>query len=204
MVCVGSSWRCPEGYATEEVCRGGGSGPPAPFGCASIGSPGACLQRDDCVPTYDDACCPSCTPGPCTACVIAAYRFGRCETRRSACAPGAGPSCGTLSAWACGDARPDCSGAVPSGTEGCSVPGCVLAVPARDADCPRGACRNTCEPLTPASCGPALCDRIPPVCPEGKVPLVVDGCYPSPPRCIDAALCGSGGMSGTLNGFCGV
>ncbi len=208
MVCEGTRWRCPEGYATEAECEGGREPSPPrppedPPSCATIESPGACLARLDCVPVYDDACCPSCTPGPCIDCLVSSYRFDHCESRRAVCAPGGAPSCGVLSAWACATTPPDCRAAILTRMGGCSMPGCVWAEPAREAFCPPGDCAPSCEPLTRESCGPALCDRIPPVCPEGKVPLVVDGCYPSPPRCIDAALCGRDGAGG-LGGFCGV
>jgi hypothetical protein len=63
---------------------------------------------------------------------------------------------------------------------------CVMSVCAQYKGVDRGRCSAGRCVLGFDCVGPALCKRLPPVCPLGQVPQVVDGCYG---ECVDAQQC---------------
>jgi len=124
-----------------------------------IGSP-TCTSNDDCDPGYacDDR--GTCAPVPCTAddqCVSGAI----CDTTTGLCVDTAvcGASTDCADGMKCDTARRTC---VPCGDGGCTPqPGSCYEQP--------------------------VCDSLPPTCPSGTLPGVIDGCYSG--LCIPEALC---------------
>ncbi|MFK7988287.1 MAG: hypothetical protein AB8I08_19865 [Sandaracinaceae bacterium] len=142
--------------------------------CDGLG-PAACFAEFACAPIFDNACCPSCTPGPCADCENPVYAgCGPFEACRGAC--GDSPS------WACFPTEPSCSGARPLGDESCDQPGCVPASAPIGEPSPMGLCR----PITGDSCTVA-CRQMAPLCPEGTVPEGDGECYTG--WCLPAFVC---------------
>jgi len=176
-VCEGSRWQCPPDGAREGAC--------ATLGVCSVGGPceglslAGCLAAG-CAPVFDDLCCPSCGDPFCADCVD--WAFIGCEPFAERCLDGAPAPCGSVSEGFCDGDVPLCAEAYPTSEAGCSVAGCVPAVPA---DCPR--CEPQCVPVRAESCS-AICPAEPPSCPEGMVPEADGTCFTG--RCIPASVCG--------------
>jgi len=157
-------------------------GPPPPDAAGPCGdlTHRACLETGGCVPTYDDACCPSCgMGGPCADCVD--YAFHACHTEAAGCA---GSLCSVAPTWLCGVGEPDCSGAHVVSERSCDVVGCVPAYPSGEGEPDPGAA--TCVPIRRSSCT-VLCRRVEPPCPTGTVAEGDGSCYTD--RCIPAFVC---------------
>lgn len=154
-----------QGAAGGSGAQGGVGGGPSV--CDALGHV-ACLEAfPACVPVYDDACCPSCDPGPCADCVD--WQFHHCVPLDVGCATGV--TCGFTPEWACAGGEASCFGP----PDHCSVdPGCTVATCSLE----MGPCfTDECHPVTGDICGPALCNTIPPTCPPGTVPEHADDCY---------------------------
>lgn len=154
--------------------QGGGGGAPP---CSAIDVYTDCLAAiDQCVPVFDDFCCPSCIPGGCADCVD--VRFVGCSERLPP-EPGGGctDTCGVTPPWACnGNPRPEACGAA------CDRPGCIDKI-----RCDIDACEVWCEPVRPDACSIVVCDAPPPPCAGDQVPEVADGCWTG--ACIPAWVC---------------
>lgn len=130
-----------------------------------------------CAPVYDDACCPSCEPGPCADCID--WQFHHCAPFEEVC--DAPPPCGNATIWACSGGTPSCTG--QAGNCGAD-PGCAQATcSVESGPCPG----DECHPVTAEICGPALCNAIPPTCPGGTLPEHEADCYTG--WCIPADVC---------------
>lgn len=143
-------------------------------GCTGL-PPAACLASG-CVPMFDDACCPSCPPGPCADCVH--WMYEGCVPPSAACS---GSACGVAPTCT---APIDCSSAHVNAVDACDVPGCVPAYPAGTGD--PDPSTATCVPIHRDVCT-ALCRRFPPECPAGTFPEGDGFCYTD--RCIPRFVC---------------
>ena len=77
---------------------GAGGAGGAPVACGGLDQE-ACLDAyPTCVPLYDDECCSSCDPGPCSECTSLVYHH--CLSKEEACGADP-PACGLLPDWAC-------------------------------------------------------------------------------------------------------
>lgn len=145
--------------------------------CEGLGA-AACFAATDCAPLFDDRCCPTCSAGPCADCTDPGYvrciPFDECRA----------PPCGTVPSWGCFPSAPDCTGAVPTSVDGCTVYGCVPGFPPGDGEPVLE--DAVCVPVTGDSCT-ASCRRLPPTCPAGTVPEGDGACYTD--RCIAASIC---------------
>ncbi|RZO65281.1 MAG: hypothetical protein EVA89_02480 [Sandaracinaceae bacterium] len=149
--------------------------PPIGSECDALGE-AACLGASGCVPTYDDACCPTCDGGGfCADCTDLVFHV--CRPFADACMAA---FCSSTAPGGCEGLPVDCSDATPT-EEGCSVAGCVPAVgPLPDPGEP------TCVAVTANSCT-VSCRRVAPDCPAGTAPEGDGSCYTD--RCIPAAVC---------------
>jgi hypothetical protein len=174
--------------------EGGGSGgktalpcgtPLSPFGpCASFGEVECVAAHPECVPMYDDQCCPSCEPGAsCADCVR--FEFSSCAPMaESGCTTATASICGVPSDEGCtGELVMDCLG--KGQTQCLTRPGCAWAV---DLGCQDPeTCTGTCRPVTEHSCGTS-CEGPPPEgCPPGFHPEGTGGAYFN--WCLPDAMC---------------
>lgn len=154
-----------------------------PTPCTGLG-PAECMAMFtlDCVPEFDDACCPVCAPGgPCADCTNPTY-VGCVPRAESSCL--GGPHCGTAPPWACGPAAPVCETAHVVDVDSCDRVGCVPAYPSGDGEPVRETA--ICVGIVANSCTVA-CRRIAPPCPTGTVAEGDGSCYTD--RCIPAFVC---------------
>jgi len=163
--------------ATEDAMPDIGPPDVAPSECEVLG-PAACLTAG-CVPTYDDACCPVCTPeGFCADC--SNPDFFVCRPFEDACMAA---FCSMPATWSCDGSPPDCDMATPFDEDSCDRAGCVPAIgPVGSPELPA-----ICVPITAASCM-AFCRIEPPECPGGTVPEGDGDCYTG--LCIPGVVCG--------------
>lgn len=158
----------------------GGAGGADP--CSAIGSEVACLGAfPDCVPVYDDECCPSCDPtAGCADCVD--IHFHHCAPTGTACVKA--PSCGFAPPWACAGSKADC-GIEPGGalTPCHSAAGCTAGYCPTDVTCKTD---PVCVPVTKGSCT-ALCGGVAPPCPPGTIAENDGSCFTG--LCIPAGVC---------------
>lgn len=165
----------------------GGSGGIGGFGgagdCAALDLVGCLGAYPECVPVYDDTCCPSCDPGPCADCV--SLQFHHCAPKADVCGDTPVP-CGTVPDWACAGGQAQCGDVDPqSSPDLCgSVAGCIPGYCNLDIDCDTD---PVCVPVTAGSCGPVLCDAIPPPCPDGTTNEIQNDCYTT--LCIPSNIC---------------
>lgn len=148
--------------------------------CVGLG-PDACLQMG-CVPTYDDACCPTCgMTGMCADCTR--FEYYECHSYADACT---GSSlCSQPASWGCRETVvPDCSDANPVGELGCDIAGCVPSFPTGEGE--PSLAEATCVPITDRSCT-VTCRMVEPTCPTGTVAEGDGSCYTD--RCIPAFVC---------------
>ena len=149
--------------------------------CAGLGEVDCLGAFPDCVPAYDDACCPSCDPGPCADCVNVV--FAECRPLSTACSGQV--SCGFTPPWACEGGVAEC----PDGQRCNFQPGCVELTCAEGEPCPG---TILCAPVTASLCTPPPCDAVPPACPPGSFPEATNDCYTG--FCVvDQGRCKSGG-----------
>jgi len=173
---------CPVLRAGGSACDfprdGGAPPPPPPPACSAHTADADCLAAG-CVPTYHDACCSSCEPGAgCADCTD--YEPWECLSFEDACM---GAFCGEALPWVCRPVAPDCSVAVPTDGDSCSIPGCVPAVAAEGFMDPV----DDCVPVTDQSCRVA-CRAVMPNCPDGTTAEGDGSCWTG--RCIPARVCG--------------
>lgn len=129
----------------------------------------------ECVPLYDDACCPTCAPGPCGDC--SHMEFYECLPANEACS-GQPVVCGFVAKEHCGGAPAICTGGYCP-----SMPGCTEACKP-DAS---GMCvAFECHAITKGTCT-SVCDGIPPACPPGFTAEQDGGCYTG--FCIEDQIC---------------
>jgi hypothetical protein len=145
-------------------------------------SESACIgAHPDCVPVYDDACCPSCDPGGCADCVD--YFFHHCVALDTGCLPEEPATCGLVPGWACTGKRAECGPPVGSPSPCGAYPGCIAAVCSPDVNCPPDV---ECHPVSGGTCVNA-CDSVPPSCPEGTLAESDGFCYTG--YCIRPDVC---------------
>jgi hypothetical protein len=151
--------------------------------CDGLGE-GACVAAfPDCVPVYDDMCCPSCSNvGYCADCID--WQFHDCLPFSAACTP---PelTCSFTPDWACKGGVAECEAPSDRSPSRCGmVAGCVLGRAAGEicADC-----EDACRPVTAESCNTPDCDHIPTTCLEGEAVEVQSGCDTG--YCIPARVC---------------
>jgi hypothetical protein len=132
-----------------------------------------------CVPSFDDSCCSSCTPGACADCTNIDWNGCR-PFDDSPCTGG----CGAAPTWVCRGSPARCDGAVVTDADSCTIAGCVPAVPSGSGEPDLGAA--ICVPITAETCT-ALCDGLPPRCPTGTAAEADGGCYTG--RCVPAFVC---------------
>lgn len=179
---TGGSGQGGEGAATTSTSTVGTGGS---VNCDGLGE-FACLGAyPSCVPVYDNQCCPTCDPtGGCADCVN--WGFHHCGSHADGCLPEQPIGCGVVPGWACTGGTAMCDPVSPATKTPCAtVPGCVASF------CPiNEACETdpVCVPAQKDMCSTALCDAVPPDCPDGTVPEVEDGCYTG--GCILSYLCG--------------
>lgn len=135
----------------------------------------------DCVPVYDDACCPSCEPGGCADCVD--YHYHHCVAFGTGCLPEEPATCGIVPGWACGGGSAECGPPVGSPSACGAYPGCTPATCSPDVNCPP---EVECHPVTGGTCVTA-CDALPPTCPEGSIAEADGFCYTG--YCIRPDVC---------------
>jgi hypothetical protein len=164
------------GGAGGGIFTGGGPG------CEAFDQVGCLDNFPECVPVYDDACCPSCEPGGCADCTE--LQFHHCTPKETGCGSDPVP-CGVVPDWACAGSQAKCNIDPGGSLDACSmVAGCVGAECSPDLDCDLS---PICVPVTKDICGPILCNAIPPACPAGMTNEVVGGCFTS--FCVPASLC---------------
>jgi hypothetical protein len=138
---------------------------------------GPCVSNPACAPVFDDACCPSCGPGPCSDCVD--WEFIACMDRDVVCEGRF--ECGFAGEYVCQGSVPDCF--APG--QGC--PATIGCEPALWAECPPGQCPPACVAIVAGACN-ASCDVPAPPCPPGMAPHSDGSCWTG--MCIDAGICG--------------
>lgn len=180
----GSSSSSSGGTSTGGTTTGAGgtsTGTGGSAACGAIPSEIGCLAAfPECVPVYDDKCCPSCDPtGGCADCVD--IHFHHCAPVGMACIK---TPCGVAPPWACAGAEANCAIDPGGSTTPChTVPGCTAGYCSLDTTCKTD---PVCVPVTKGSCT-ALCDGIPPPCPAGTVAESDGFCYTG--LCIPADVC---------------
>ena len=148
--------------------------------CETLGHAACVAAFADCVPIYDDLCCPSCDPGPCADCIN--YQFHHCAPYAKGCALN-GPSCGRVLKEHCAGQVPSCGPVLGSPGPCGQSPGCTLADCPVNIDCdpPPG-----CVPVTGGACT-ASCKSPPPACSPTMVPEANGNCWTG--LCIMADVC---------------
>jgi hypothetical protein len=152
----------------------GGIGGIGGSSCAGLGEVGCVAAFPDCVPRYDDTCCPTCYPGPCADC--SNWAFYECVDGSACSQPN---DCGVIPVWACNGVPADCPNGQPCGY----TPGCI------ELSCGEGdPCPGTfiCAPVTGDMCI-VQCDGVPPDCPPGTAPQSDGFCYTG--YCVPAEYC---------------
>jgi hypothetical protein len=159
------------------TASGGASGGP----CTDLFEADCMASSPDCVPVYDDACCPTCEPGPCADC--SNLEFHHCQAASEAC--DGMLTCGLVPEWACIGAPHVCPPITnPDDPYECeATAGCVVAKCSPDVNC----VETKCAPVNGSSCT-ALCDSLPPSCPAGTTAEADGSCWTG--FCIPAAVCG--------------
>lgn len=114
--------------------------------CADQPSEAYCISAfPDCVPIYDDTCCPTCTPGACVdSCTDNVYQG--CEKAEVACQPEPAIECGFVPEWACAGGVPECGDANGLKSPCGKYTGCAELTCFGGFDC------STCVPLSVAAC----------------------------------------------------
>jgi hypothetical protein len=147
--------------------------------CTSLAEAACIGSMPDCVPAYDDTCCPECR-GFCADC--ADVQFVGCHDAGRACAGGV--ECAFVPDWACDGGTPTCrepqwsNDINPCGFDA----GCVLA------ECAEGwTCADACHPVSESMCRTA-CDSIGPACPDGETAEADGDCWTG--FCIPSDVCG--------------
>ncbi len=165
----------PPADASSDAADGGGDADAATE-CAPLG-PAACLAAG-CIPTYDDTCCPACTPiGACADCTNPDFFI--CRTMEDACT---GSFCSVPAAGTCDAPSVDCTSTMPFDEDSCSLPGCVPVVAAvGDPELP-----PTCVAISAESCT-VSCRSLPPECPDGTTAEGDGSCWTG--QCIPASVC---------------
>jgi hypothetical protein len=146
--------------------------------CETLGHAACLAVYPDCVPVYDQSCCPSCNPGPCGACVL--FLFHHCASHAEGCSPTL--PCGFSLPEHCAGKLPACGDAadvIPCGT----YPGCSYAICPVGVDCDPA---KQCVPVTAGSCT-VLCKLPPPDCPPGMVAEADGNCWTG--LCVRAEVC---------------
>jgi hypothetical protein len=164
------------GGSSSSVGAGGG----ASGSCESLGHTACLAAYPDCVPVYDDACCPMCNPTFCADCVN--YEFHHCAPYAEGCAPDT-PFCGFTVPEHCAGQLPACGS--PNGSPAlCGQwPGCTYT------ECPVGELCDVgphCTPVTPGACT-VVCKSLPPECPPEMVAEADGDCWTG--MCIMADVC---------------
>lgn len=169
-----------QGGAGNTAGQGGAAGSTGE--CESLEEIGCLGAYPQCVPIYDDKCCPSCEMGGCADCINIAFHH---------CAPGAlcntADFCGLLPDWACSGGEAECD-IDPGGSQTpcATVPGCIPAYCPTNLTCDQD---PICHPVRAKSCT-TMCDSVPPPCPDGTYPEGDGFCYTG--LCIPESLCGVG------------
>jgi hypothetical protein len=166
----------------------GGTGAVGGFGtggsamCGALNEVGCLGAYPDCVPVYDDKCCPSCDGiGACADCVD--LTFHHCAPKSDGC--GGTLTCGFTPDWACQGGKADCEvdpGGSPTPCH--KVAGCTAGYCPTNADCKTD---PVCTPVTKDICINA-CDAIPPPCAPGLIAESNGFCYTG--LCVAESLCG--------------
>jgi hypothetical protein len=165
------------GDANADADAGADAGGDASAACDGLNEP-ECIGRGGCVPTYDDRCCSTCTPGAgCADCTD--VRFHSCVPRDTC----GSDICGVFSMFWCGDLSTVCPDRFEDPQECLMAPGCVTAT---DPTCAPD-CDPQCVGVYEDSCAAASCDEPAPTCPAGQRPVVTSGCYTG--LCMPADVC---------------
>lgn len=167
-------WRCSGGWVPREECPSAGD-------CSGLRLD-ECISDDACVPVFDNACCPTCSPSLiCTDCTD--WQFERCLPRDEACDP-AIDACWIPMDGACEGRPPTCDATDPTSERSCGLPGCIVQQSPPCADCiPTRTCvahrgRASCE---------AVCLEVPVDCGTGWIPEADGGCFTG--YCIPESAC---------------
>lgn len=139
--------------------------------CADQPSEAYCIAAfPDCVPIYDDTCCPTCTPGNCVeSCTDNVYQG--CEKAEVACQPNPAIECGFVPGWACSGSVPECG--EPNGIKS----PCGKDTGCMEKTCPEPVSCSTCVPVSVAACVKDCAGGSEPPCMGGTVPHIGgDGC----------------------------
>ena len=135
---------------------------------------GVCAGQPGCVPVFDDACCPTCTPGACGDCVD--YRFVRCAPADEACMGAL--ACGTPDRFVCDGTPHSCDSSGPCHFQlGCETFVCALDGPP---------CPDQCLEIYAGICE-ASCNALPPSCPDGYAPASDGFCWTG--YCVPFEVC---------------
>lgn len=127
-----------------------------------------------CAPLYDDACCPSCAPGPCADCID--MQFYECLPASEACTGAA--MCGYPSKENCAGLPADCFDDYCPANPGCT--------PACKTDASGNCVTDECHAVTADTCT-SFCDGIPPNCPPGYTAEQNGSCFTG--FCIPGQVC---------------
>ena len=138
--------------------------------CAELGYT-ECLGDAECVPLFDDLCCPTCNPGECMDCVD--WRFVQCMPRDIGC--DGRVECGEPDRNVCEGVAPRCDLDFCDGVIGCAAQVCP------DFEC------FECAPVIAGMCD-ASCDAPLPLCPPGWVPASDGFCWTG--LCVEENVCG--------------
>jgi hypothetical protein len=174
--CCPTSTFCDDGRLARDIGGCLDVCDPPPVMCDGLG-PAACAAAG-CVPTYDDACCPTCSAvGFCADCTDPTYFI--CRPYEDACMAA---YCSRTAEWGCTDETPDCSSATPYDSDSCDVYGCVPAIgPVGSPELP-----PVCVPITGSSCTVG-CRGLPPECPSDTIAEGDGSCWMG--LCIPGFVC---------------
>ncbi|MBK8258974.1 MAG: hypothetical protein IPK82_40730 [Polyangiaceae bacterium] len=177
---TGNSTTSGTGGAGNSTTVAGGTGGFGGFGgCDGMNHTACVANFPQCLPVYDDECCPSCNPqGGCADCIN--IQFHHCEAAPN-CKPA---SCGFIPEWACNGKQPDCDIDPGGSTEPCATAaGCIPAYCNLNLDCTTD---PICHPIGGNICT-AFCESLPPPCPDGTTAETNGSCWTG--MCIPAELC---------------